>query len=181
MALLLVFSLLGVGSPSSELVADSYRTEVIFLRGLPAERAILLHERLLGSSGESTIVPGRQDNVIVVRDTPARLARFHQLLAVLDSRGAAERHIYVRPVRYLAASELAQLTDDIIGGRQDMEEVRMVADDRSQQLVVMCRKDTYRTLDRLFRKLDVADDGRNKRAIRVTPAPAGTRPGEFPP
>jgi len=139
----------------SLLLSDSYRTEVIFLAELPAERALVLHERLLGQVGESTIVLGRQPNVIVVKDTPERLKRFRDLLAILDKGGAAEMHIYIRPVQYLLPSELVTLAtegmDEAATGK-----VRMVPDDRSQQLLVMCRPSTYLVLDRLLRRLDVA-------------------------
>jgi len=145
-ALFLMFSLL---------VADSYRTEVIFLGDMPAERALTLHERVLGQEGESTAVLGRQPNVIVIKDTPARLARFRELLAILDKPGAAEMHIYIRPVQYVLPSELVSLATEVMD-EQAATRVRMVPDDRSQQLLVMCRPQTYTALDRLLRRLDVA-------------------------
>jgi type II secretory pathway component GspD/PulD (secretin) len=157
------------------LISDSYRTEVLFLGDLPAERAIVLHDRLIGQSGESTIVVGRQPNMIVVKDTPERLKRFRALLAVLDKPGAGEMHIYVRPVQYVVPSELMALAMEVIDA-QAAAKVRMVPDDRSQQLLVMCRPATYLTLDKLLRRLDVPT--KNRREIRVTPAPTD---GEFPP
>lgn len=173
--LALLASLFVGSSPRGEPALESYRTEVIFLTELPAERAMLLYERLLGQAGESTIVPGRQPNVVVVKDTPERLARFHALLAALDRQGAIGLHIYLRPVQHVPPSELAALATEVVG---DLD-VRMVADDRSRHLVVMSRPDTYKKLDLLLRKLDVpSDEGRQ---IRVTPAPSDSRPGEFPP
>ncbi len=161
-------------------IGESYRTEVIFLEGLSAERAITIHERLLGQVGESAIVLGRQPNVVVVKDTPLRLSRFREILALLDRPGAAERRIYIRPVRHLAPSELARLVAEVIDqGGDAAEAVQLVPDDRGRQLVVMCRERTYRSLDRLMRKLDVGST--NPREIRVTPAPADSKPGEFPP
>lgn len=145
-ALLLLMSLL---------VSDSYRTEVIFLGDLPAERALTLHERVLGQEGESTAVLGRQPNVIVIKDTPARLARFRELLAILDKPGASEMHIYIRPVQYVLPSELIKLATDIMD-ETAATRVRMVPDDRSQQLLVMSKPATYLVLDRLLRRLDVA-------------------------
>lgn len=139
----------------SLLLSDSYRTEVIFLGDLPAERALVLHERLLGQDGESTIVLGRQPNVIVVKDTPERLKRFRELLAILDKPGAAQMHIYIRPVQYLRPSELITLASEVMD-ETATGKLRMVPDDRSQQLLVMCRPSTYLVLDRLLRRLDVA-------------------------
>lgn len=171
---LLVIALLALAARAAP-APDAYRTEVIFLSALPAERALLLHERLLGQAGEGNIVRGRQPNVVVVKDTPERLARFHALLAALDREGAAQLRIFIRPVQHVMASELAALAGEVV----DDPALRMVPDDRSRQLVVMARPETYRALDRLLRKLDVPSD--KGRQIRVTPAPADSRPGEFPP
>lgn len=176
MVLLLVAQLLVAGGPGLP-VADSYRTEVIFLSELPAERALTLHERVLGVAGESTIVLGRQPNVVVVKDTPERLAAFRALLAAFDRPGAAESHIYLRPVRHLLPSALAALAAEVITG-PNAARVRMVPDDRGQQLVVMCPPPVYQSLDRLFRRLDVPAGQRKD--VRVTPAPDGSN-GEFPP
>lgn len=162
-------------SARAEPARQSYRTEVIFLAALPAERALLLHERVLGRVGESTIAQGRQANVVVVKDTPERLARFRALLAALDAEGAARLRVFVRPVQHLLASELAALAGEVM----DDPALRMVPDDRSRQLVVMARPERYHALDRLLRKLDVPGD--KDRQIRVTPAPSDSRPGEFPP
>ena len=157
------------------LLGESYRTEVLFLGDLPAERAIVLHERLMGQQGESTIVVGRQPNMIVVKDTPERLKRFRGLLAVLDKPGAGEMHIYVRPVQHVMPSELMALALEVIDPQAEAK-VRMVPDDRSQQLLVMCRPATYLVLDKLMRRLDVPT--KNRRDVRVTPGPTD---GEFPP
>jgi len=159
----------------AEPARQSYRTEVIFLKALPAERALLLHERLLGAVGESNIVRGRQPNVVVVKDTPERLARFHALLAAFDKEGAARLRIFLRPVQHVLPSELAALAGEVL----DDPGVRMVPDDRSGHLVVMSRSEAYQRLDRLLRKLDVPSD--KGRRIRVTPAPSDSRPGDFPP
>lgn len=159
----------------AEPALESYRTEVIFLAALPAERALLLHERLIGQAGESNIVRGRQPNMVVVKDTPERLARFHALLAALDKDGAAGLRIFLRPVQHVLPSELAALASEVL----DDPGVRMVADDRSRHLVVMSRPEAYQRLDRLLRKLDVPSE--KGRQIRVTPAPSDSRPGDFPP
>lgn len=161
---------------------ESYRTEVIFLGELSADRAIALHERVIGDAGESTIVRGRQANMIVVKDTPERLSRFRKLLAALDAAGSAELHVYVRPVRHVLPSALAARAAEVYDGANGGGGApKMVPDDRSMQLVVMCPPDQYRALDRLLRKLDVAAGLPSARpgqgrAVRVTPAPDGPFP-----
>jgi type II secretory pathway component GspD/PulD (secretin) len=128
--------------------------------------------------------------VVVVKDSPERLARFHALIAALDRKGAAARRIYIRPVAYLLPSELAKELDEIAGATGD--ELRMVPDDRTQRLVVITTAAIYRRVDLVARRLDVPGQGRDIRqgqpgsarpsvGIRVLPAPDGSRPGDFPP
>lgn len=169
--LLLMFALLA---------ADTYKTEVIFLGDLPAERALALHERLIGQSGESTAVLGKSPNVIVVKDTPERLKRFHALLKALDVKGAAELRVFIRPVQHVLPSDLVTLASEVIA-EGALAKVRMVPDDHSRQLIVMTTAKTYRALDKLLRRLDAAPEGDHQRGIRVTPAPTDSKPGEFPP
>lgn len=173
-SLLVLTSLSLAGAPEGTARAESLKTEVIFLRenGMGAERALALYERVIGQSGESSAMVGRQPNMLVVRDTPERLGRFRKLLAALD-RGGAERRLYVRPVTHLAPSELVSLLAELAPA-----DVRLVPDDRSSALIVSATLADYRRLDTLIRRLDVPGEGRDTREIRVTPAPSE---GGFPP
>lgn len=164
------------GATPTDVEADSLRTEIIFLQEIEADRAIVLWERVIGPAPEATIVKGREPNVVVVRDRPERLARFHALIAALDRRGAATRRIYIRPVVNLLPSELASLLDDVI--RPSGDELRLVPDDPTQRLVAITTEAIYRRVDLIARRLDVPGEGRS---IRVLPAPDGSRPGDFPP
>lgn len=157
------------------LVTDSLRTEVIFLTGdgMGAERALTLYDRIIGPSGESSAALGRQPNMLVVRDTPPRLARFRAILKALDVPGAQTR-LFIRPMHHLAPSQIKPLIEEL--ETFDPPMISLVADDRSGQLIVQARLEDYRRLDRIIRKLDVASD--NQRQIRVTPAPSE---GGFPP
>ncbi|MFT7581351.1 MAG: hypothetical protein ACI9MR_003027, partial [Myxococcota bacterium] len=88
---------------------DSYRTDVLFLRTMTPARAIALYERLIGRDGESQIFEGRNPQTVIVYDTADRLDRFRLFLTALDDDKHAGLRIFVRPVRYLAPSELAQI------------------------------------------------------------------------
>lgn len=166
------FTLVLVSAVSAR--ADSLKTEVLFLkeRGMGAERALTLYDRVIGRSGESSALVGRQPNMLVVRDTPERLARFRSLIRLLDVEGD-ERRLYVRPIVHLPPSALIALIGDLIP-----QAVRLFPDDRTNNLVVSASLTDYRRLDTLIRKLDVAGEDREHRAIRVTPQPSE---GGFPP
>lgn len=170
-ALLFALALALLSAFTTDAVANSLKTEVIFLEqgGMGAERALMLYERVIGRSGEGSATIGRQPNMLVVRDTPERLARFRALIRALDRPGA-ERRLYMRPMTHVAPSQMARLVGDLLP-----EDVRLVPDDRSGNLVVSATLDDYRRLDALVRKLDVPGQGRQ---IRVTPGPSE---GGFPP
>lgn len=153
---------------------DSLKTEVMFLDGMPAERAISLWERVIGPQAGATIIQGRAANVVVVKDTPARIARFRTLMKALASTGA-DAHIYLRPVLYMEASELAAVVSNVAGQSDAMKDVALVPDDRSGQLVVSATPARYRALDALMRRLDVPATT-PRRVIGVEPEPDGGLP-----
>lgn len=153
---------------------DSLKTEVIFLGRLPSERAIMLWDRVIGSIGGATILQGRSPDVVVVRDTPPRLARFRALVTALDAT-SPETHIYLRPVVNVRPSELAALVQSLADGADALRDVTLVPDDRSDQLVVAAPPARYRALDKLLRRLDVPPRSPRK-VIGVEPEPEGGLP-----
>jgi type II secretory pathway component GspD/PulD (secretin) len=155
------------------------RTEIIFLQAMPPARAMLLFDRVIRSGPAAVIVQGRGPNVIVARDYPAQLARFRSLLAEFDRPGEADAHIYVRPVHFVVASALAQTLE---GMYDSVEPPRMVADDRTGQLVVQTTLERYRALDKLIRKLDVPSKPAREPSGRPRPSPVTPYDGgTFPP
>lgn len=175
-SLVVLASLSLAGAPGGSARAESLKTEVIFLKenGMGAERALTLYERVIGRSGESSAMVGRQPNMLVVRDTRERLTRFRKLIDELDRPGQGLR-LYVRPIAHLAPSSLLPLLAELTP-----PSVRLVPDDRSSVLIVSASLADYRRLDALIRRLDVPGEGqtREDRAIRVTPGPSE---GGFPP
>jgi len=153
---------------------DTLRTEVVFLQGMQAERAITLWERVIGPIPEATILPGKSPDVVVVKDTPERLVRFRALLGALTGGAAADR-IYVRPVVHVLPSELAARLADLLADTPDRAVV-LVPDDRSQRLVVKAQPARYLAIDKLARALDVPSRGGHRRVIGVEPEPPGGLP-----
>ena len=155
-------------------LGDTLRTQVVFLGDMPADRAITLWERVIGPAGEATILPGKSPDVVVVVDTPPRLARVRALLAAL-SGGGENDHIYIRPVLYLAPSELAARLGELVANTRQAGVV-LVPDDRSARLVVRASPSDYQAIDRLARALDVPARGSTRRVIGVEPEPEGGLP-----
>ena len=170
LAALLAAAALSAAAPAP---ADTHRTEVITLKAMNAERAITIHQRVLGAAPGARLVPGRDGKTLVVYDTVERLARFRVLLRELDRPTASELRTYVRPVAHRSPSELAELARQVLG---DAAAPTMVPDDRAGLLVVQATRPGYAYLDKLLRRLDVRGEG--ERAIRVT---RSTESGQLPP
>ncbi len=152
---------------------DSYKTRTLRLKHMTAERAVALHERVVGSQGESSIVARPDGRSVIVHDTAPRLRRFRTLLRELDvADDGGERRLYVRPVLHVTPSRLAELALDVFDQQKGADALKIIADDRAGVLVVSTTYPTYLKLDRLLRRLD-SSPYRGRRAIRVTPAPPG--------
>lgn len=149
--------------------APSHKTAVIFLKHMKASRAVAIYERVLGRVQGSVIAPGRDNTSVTVRDTAVRLARYKNLLKLLDVPGD-ELRVYVRPVLHRAPTELAALIEEVLVARKTKATVTLVPDNASGQLVVSTTKRVYfHIIDPLARKLDrKAPPGRR---VRIVPQP----------
>ena len=152
--------------------AEESRTDVLFLKAMPGERAAALYERVLGKARGTSIVVGRDGQTLVVHDTEGRLARFRALLAILDAPGQGTAHVYARPVGHRTPSELAEKIRELVEPAKGAV-LRLAPDDRASVLVVMTSPTIYERVDHLLRRLDVQRPRRQgrDRAIRVLPEP----------
>ena len=138
---------------AEERVQDDVRTEIHFLRALTAERAMALYDRVIGRGSVTHLAPGRAAGSLVVRDHAPRLDRFRRLLVALDQPREGELRIFARVVVHRSAESLAALLQQTwtAAGRGPLA---MVGDDRARLLLVRSTLETYRSLDRMVRRLD---------------------------
>ena len=133
---------------------------------MPAADAVTLHDRVLGSEGGSSVTASPDGDAVIVKDTPERIARLRLLLGWLDLPGTAARRLYVRPTKHRSPSELTAVTRRVLGDAMG-KDLGLAPDDRSGLLVVRATPPTYRTIDRLLRRLDIPP--RDERRIFVLP------------
>ncbi|MCB9786564.1 MAG: hypothetical protein H6744_07700 [Deltaproteobacteria bacterium] len=146
-------------------------THIVFLRAMPAERAAALYAHVLGTLPGTRVVPGVDDNTLVVRDSASRLGHFQRLLEVLDVPTRAALHIYVRPVSHRPPSELAALIEQTLDPHPGPG-MALIPDDILRVLVVQALPADYARIDRLARRLDSpAVERRRRTVVRPEEAP----------
>jgi type II secretory pathway component GspD/PulD (secretin) len=164
----LAVSILLMAAPS---MAQTHRTDIIFLKSMSVSRAAALYERVIGFGVGGRLVPGRDGRSLIVHDLKERLERFRRFLELLDVEGRGEFKIFVRPVQHVVPSELANIVAEVFYD-DERRGVVLVPDDRTRLLIVQSTTDTYHKIDNLIRNLDVPLP--RKKSIRVAPAPADT-------
>jgi general secretion pathway protein D len=160
-------------APGSEApVSDQFITRIVRLRNMSAEDA----SNLLGhfKSRDGDITPYATTNTLIITDTGANIRRMLQILGEVDVAAVGEQ-IWVEPVHYAVASELQARINEILGGAGqpaaprpgagDLRLTRILADDRSNSLVIVATQRMYLRVLELMRRLDVSIEGEGQ--IRI--------------
>jgi len=170
----------GQAAPSD----DRFITRIVRLRNIAADDAanVLGHFK----SRDADITPYTATNTLVITDNAGNIRRMMQILAEVDVPSVGEQ-IWVEPVHYALASELATRINEILGGGTaqaqrppgqgppppDLRLARILADDRSNALVVVATQRMYLRVLELLRRLDVSIEGEGQlRVLRLQHADA---------
>jgi len=114
------------------------------------------------------IIPDERTNSLVVSTTTRSFAVLEQLLATLDTRVAPDiREIRMVALDNASAARIAPIVQRMMDARlerlrevqpesADLEKALVIADDRTNSLVVAAGNDTFETVRRLARDLDEA-------------------------
>jgi general secretion pathway protein D len=170
----------GQAAPSD----DRFITRIVRLRNIAADDAanVLGHFK----SRDADITPYAATNTLVITDNAGNIRRMMQILAEVDVPSVGEQ-IWVEPVHYALASELATRINEILGGGTaqaqrppgqgppppDLRLARILADDRSNALVMVATQRMYLRVLELLRRLDVSIEGEGQlRVLRLQHADA---------
>jgi len=163
---------------------DRYITRIVRLRNIAADDAATVLGHFKSRDGD--ITPYTATNTLVITDNAGNIRRMMQILAEVDVPSVGEQ-IWVEPVHYALASELATRINEILGGGQasaqrqpgqgppapDLRLARILADDRSNALVVVATQRMYLRVLELLRRLDVSIEGEGQlRVLRLQHADA---------
>ena len=150
-------------SQQLEAIPAAFATRVFVLQGsLAADLAGLLRP-LVSSNGY--IGPSSSANALVVTDSQANLERLAALVAQLDSGQRHDHEVVV--LRHGQASELLPVVEAAAGGPESG--VRVLADTRSNRVLVLGPAQSRQRLAQLIRTLDVPKPqaSQNWRVVRL--------------
>lgn len=143
---------------------DRFVTRIHRLRNMTAENAAQLLGHFKSQAGD--ITPYAASNTIVITDTGANIRRMMQILAEVDTPSVGEQ-IWVERLQYIAATEAVQRINEILGTTagaasastpgapgSDVRLVRLVADERTNSVVIVATDRMYQRVLELIRVLD---------------------------
>jgi general secretion pathway protein D len=155
---------------------DRYMTRIYRLQHTPADEVAVLLAKFKTKDGDiSFYVPG---NLLMLTDTGTNIRRLLRLVEEIDV-GTAGDQIWVEPVHYGGASDMVQRLNDIFdikpaaGGpakgatSSDSRITKILADDRSNSLIIVATERSYLRILEVIKRLDVPLSGEGE--IHVLP------------
>lgn len=162
--------IIGTASPVPD--EDRYVTRLYRLAHIDAAETATILGKFKTKDGDITIYP--PGNLLIITETGSNIARMMRILEEIDVGGAGEQ-LWVEPVHYTGASELATKLIDILdlkgskgggaapgapGGKAGaVGGTRIVADDRGNALIITATEPDYLRLLELIKRLDVKQSG----------------------
>jgi general secretion pathway protein D len=147
---------------------DRYITRLYRLSNIDATEASNVLSKFKSKEGDITVHP--PGNLLILTETGSNLKRMLRIIEEIDIGGAGEQ-IYVEPVNYTNATEIANKLNDLLdlkkgggapgapGGGKGGGGARIVPDERGNSLIIVANDPDYRRLLELIDRLDVKQSG----------------------
>ncbi len=168
-----------LGTKSAVPSDDNIVTRLIKLKNIDAKDVEQLATKFKSKAGDVFIYP--PNNTLIITDTGTNIQRIMKLLSDVDLPLGAEK-IWIRPVQHMDAGELVEKITAIFdaGGKGSPAPAaskdaappgavpstankvvlsKVIADDRSNQIIIIATRTNYLKADALIRKLDVPIPG----------------------
>ncbi len=152
------------GAPVPE--TDTYVTRLYRLAHISPDEAVKVLTKFKSKDGDiSTYAPG---NLLIITDTGTQIARLVRLLEEVDVGGAGQQ-MWLQPVNG-DADELAKRVNELfsVGKDPNAPLSKVVADAKSNSLIIVGTNDSYLRLLELLKRLDEKKPGMSGR-VRVVP------------
>lgn len=166
-----------LGSRSAVPSDDNIVTRLVKLKNIDAKDVEQLAGKFKSKAGDVFVYA--PSNTLIITDTGTNIQRMMKLLADVDLPLGAEK-IWIRPVQHMDAGELVEKITSIFeaGGKGAAPAAdknapagaapstankvllsKVIADDRSNQVIIIATRANYLKADALIRKLDVPIPG----------------------
>ncbi len=168
-----------LGTKSAVPSDDNIVTRLIKLKNIDAKDVEQLAGKFKSKAGDVFVYP--PNNTLIITDTGTNIQRIMKLLSDVDLPLGAEK-IWIRPVQHMDAGELVEKITSIFdaGGKGSPAPAagkdaappgavpstankvvlsKVIADDRSNQIIIIATRANYLKADALIRKLDVPIPG----------------------
>ena len=163
------------GAGQSVPAEERYVTRIYRLHHIGADEATALLNTF--KSKEANITPYAPGNLVIITDTGANIRRLLRLVEEIDV-GTAGEQIFVEPVHYGTATEFVQRLNEIFdikpaagpakgASTGDMRITKIIADDRSNSLIIVATERSYLRILEVIKRLDVPITGEGE--IHVLP------------
>ncbi len=161
---------------------DRFVTRLYRLGHVSADEVNALLTKFKSKDGDvSVYAPG---NLLIITDTAANIRRMLQLVEEIDVGGAGDQ-VWVEPIHYTTASEMAQRINEIFDVKAaaaapgapgkaagaasagDTRISKIIPEDRTNSLIIVATERAYLRILELIRRLDVPNTGEGE--VHVLP------------
>ncbi|HEY6727307.1 MAG TPA: type II secretion system secretin GspD [Polyangiaceae bacterium] len=138
---------------------DRYITRLYRLEHVSAEEVAAVLAKFKSKEGDISIHSAGQ--LLIITDTGTQVRRMIRIVEEIDVGGAGQ-HMWIEPVNYGAAEELAQRINELfeLGGKAGQPGAsasglnKVIADDQTNSLIVVGTEDSYLKLLEVLKRLD---------------------------
>jgi len=158
------------GTASPVPAEDRYITRLYRLQNISTGEVVAILDKF--KTKDALIVPYEPSNLLIITETGTNTRRLMRIIEEIDV-GSAGDQLWVQPVHNAAASEVATKLSEILGGgsggtgRGAQSSSNIIADDRTNSLILKTTKTDYEKILDLIRKLDTPLTGDSQ--IHVLP------------
>lgn len=155
-------------------VEDRFVTRLYRLGHVDATEAATVLNKFKSTEGDITVYP--PGNLLIITDTGANIERMLRIVEEVDVGGAGEQ-LWVQPVHYASAGEVATKLNEILdakgggaggkGGAGAGGKGRIIADDRTNSLIMTASEPDYLRVLSILKRVDVPQSGEGE--IHVLP------------
>jgi general secretion pathway protein D len=157
-----------IGTASPVPYEDRFVTRLYRIANVDATEVANVLTKFKSKDGDVTVYPN--GNLIIMTDTGSNVQRMLRLIEDIDVGGAGDQ-IWVEPVHYAGAPEVATKLNEILdlkgGGKGGKGGARITPDERTNSLVITATQPDYMRLLKLIERMDVPQSGEGQ--IHVLP------------